>query len=67
MKPNKAYRVSHEYSGDGLEQSCLVWVEDQHGTIWQDRVLDRDQYESNKDFRKAIRDIVDAYRAEWLK
>jgi hypothetical protein len=59
------YQVTHEFSGRGLEASCLILVTDQYGTVWQDRILSRDEYDSSREFRQAIRDKIEEYRAAW--
>ena len=49
----------------GLEAATLVLVLDQHGTIWADTQISRDEFNSNPEYERAIADKVASARVAW--
>lgn len=67
MSDHRAYTVKLKYSGHSTEKSCLVYVEDQYGTVWQDRLFSVDEFNSYRDFLRAVHSKRLNYYKHWVE
>ena len=62
----RTYKVKVESNQlRGLEHCTIVFVEDQYGTVWQDREFARADFDNLAAYRRAVSDKVAGYKNAW--